>query len=144
MASGASVVKGVIGNIGALIPRIALNDFIAPEGKEKMTDWLDRLGQIMIKEVPMYNAKRWTEPARRHRCETCGVIFECHLCSIDDWHAVHTAAGADASTTVLVCEECCRYPSRRYQYRTRGLPYYRDMLTGEELTAMEALRRIQQ
>lgn len=45
-----------------------------------------------------------TEPARRHKCEICALIFECHLCSIHadhDLHNVKTKLGGP-----FICEEC--------------------------------------
>lgn len=30
-----------------------------------------------------------TIPARRHRCERCRVIFECHLCELEEEHDTH-------------------------------------------------------
>lgn len=39
-------------------------------------------------------------PARRHRCDLCRLIFECHLCSVEADHILHSFVGE------LICEPC--------------------------------------
>lgn len=45
------------------------------------------------------------EPARRHRCELCRQIFECHLCQIGEDHVLHHSKRTD-DTNYLICETC--------------------------------------
>lgn len=44
------------------------------------------------------------EPARRHRCDECSHIFECHICTIGDDHVLHVA-GNDSWRICLDCAE---------------------------------------
>lgn len=48
------------------------------------------------------------EPARRHKCEMCGEVFECHLCTIASDHILHLRGKRleMRNTPVFVCEEC--------------------------------------
>jgi len=70
------------------------------------------------------------EPARRHRCEYCGEIFECHLCGINETHPVHIDRpnNEESDGKFFVCEECCADPEKRYQVRDAEIM---DMLTGK-------------
>jgi len=43
-------------------------------------------------------------PARRHKCEICFKVFDCHLCTIDCTHAVHE--NHTESRLVYVCLDC--------------------------------------
>lgn len=87
-----------------------------------------------------------TEPARRHKCEEqaggCGVVFECHLCSIADDHHLH-AIDASSGRHPYLCEECidrlglhsvliCSGPSDRFTLV--------DYQTGEQLAVFVGLR----
>ena len=49
-----------------------------------------------------------TEPARRHKCDLCKTVFECHLCMIGNDHDLHTfpRTQVDTETPILICEEC--------------------------------------
>jgi hypothetical protein len=84
------------------------------------------------------------EPARRHRCEICKQIFECHLCTIPKDCQVHAYCGPRTATPepALVCEECAAKSENRYSARHAGY-YWRDLLTGEMLSwkAYNALKR---
>jgi hypothetical protein len=90
-----------------------------------------------------------TNPARRHKCEVCREIFECHLCGLeeDDTHPLHWGKGRPSQQsrrTLLVCETCIdkhelfvvpvRIDNIR-KTRTNGSKkvYFRDHLTGEVL-----------
>jgi len=72
------------------------------------------------------------EPARRHRCEVCRDIFECHLCGILKTHPAHRLDGGLAKTMgyVFVCSKCCLKTGERYQLRKRDVM---DMLTGKQV-----------
>lgn len=84
------------------------------------------------------------EPARRHRCEICTEVFECHLCTLRKDHVFHGGIRItnieDMTIPVFVCEECavtdnCRMVESALS-RTRALmvPYY-DYLTGKTIMA---------
>lgn len=48
-------------------------------------------------------------PARRHRCEICGDIFECHLCEIRKIHILHSELRLQINENIglfFVCEDC--------------------------------------
>ena len=58
-------------------------------------------------------------PIRRHKCDVCHDVFECHLCTIEDDHALHggphvsgTVGGngrtENKAEPVFVCTECIR------------------------------------
>ena len=47
---------------------------------------------------------RMTFPARRHRCPDCHRVFECHLCTIEETHILHTE-GAECPLFCLECAE---------------------------------------
>ncbi len=96
------------------------------------------------------NTPPYFGPARRHRCEICLHVFECHLCSLGRDHPVHSGAriaGLDDDTTpVFVCEECivtdnCRYvrvrPSATDTAPDHPSTRYWDYLTGKVLTAAD-------
>lgn len=72
------------------------------------------------------------EPARRHRCEICHEIFECHLCLIQYTHPLHASHNVLPENIVFVCEECCTKPEYRFQLRNEEHreSWYADMLTG--------------
>jgi hypothetical protein len=84
------------------------------------------------------------EPARRHRCEVCGQVFECHLCMIGKDHKVHAYCGPRIATmtVALICEECAAKSENRYSAR-HAKYYWRDLLTGEMLSweAYNAIKR---
>jgi hypothetical protein len=42
------------------------------------------------------------EPARRHKCEECGKIFECHICDIRWTHPIHTGS----CSVSFLCSPC--------------------------------------
>lgn len=69
------------------------------------------------------------EPARRHRCEICQEIFECHLCDIRHWHPAHIERGL-TNGFMFVCEECCASPENRFQARKSEVI---DLLRGRQL-----------
>ena len=54
--------------------------------------------------------REYVPPARRHKCEKCLEIFECHLCTINKSHELHslTILGAEVhfDTKLLLCEDC--------------------------------------
>jgi hypothetical protein len=55
--------------------------------------------------IRLSNALRsMTEPARRHKCELCGDVFECHLCVLEENHRIHSEA--ETLGTALICEAC--------------------------------------
>jgi hypothetical protein len=46
-------------------------------------------------------------PARRHKCELCSTIFECHICTLGDEHDIHgKRKDTDMSEPVFVCDDC--------------------------------------
>lgn len=80
-------------------------------------------------------------PARRHRCEECQDIFECHLCTIQECHELHWDS-KPIKRQLFVCENCIRaqglftivvkHSQGRGQGRGQGLITLRtyDHLTG--------------
>ena len=48
-----------------------------------------------------------TMPARRHRCEHCHAVFECHLCTPVEDHSLHYRHGRSPRIPVY-CEDCIR------------------------------------
>lgn len=58
------------------------------------------------------------EPARRHKCEVCLGVFECHLCTIEKEHPMHSGRRIehleDPTISVYVCEECCVEDNQRF------------------------------
>lgn len=48
---------------------------------------------------------RLTAPARRHCCDYCQDIFECHLCTINEDSVLHTHKWGGKSRPVI-CEPC--------------------------------------
>lgn len=85
------------------------------------------------------------EPARRHRCDLCLDIFECHLCQIDKDHPLHSGSRDQVWTPARVCEACIhqhelwvvivRFPNYergRIHGGDRDVSYY-DHLSGERI-----------
>ena len=81
---------------------------------------------------------RMTFPARRHRCPECNRVFQCHLCTLEVTHELHTEY-ADCPFFCLECAERAGCDSvavldthvspsevRFYDYRTGKM----DLLTG--------------
>lgn len=68
-----------------------------------------------------------TEPARRHLCELCNAIFECHLCTIHWTHDVH-AVSSGSQIQVYVCEDCATANGLLYLNSPLGTM---DYLTGD-------------
>ena len=73
----------------------------------------------------------YVEPARRHRCEACKEVFECHLCTIAGVHMLHSDRRTSRDL-FYVCEECARtvLPTVTTFSSTQALRTY-DYLTGE-------------
>lgn len=44
-------------------------------------------------------------PARRHKCEVCNNIFECHICDIYFTHNIHSVI-SKTERYVFVCLKC--------------------------------------
>jgi hypothetical protein len=76
-----------------------------------------------------------TEPARRHRCDVCKDVFECHLCTISADHILHwNYHRTDPEEKRLICEECSAEGAIifiRHQLEQRIVRY--SALTGERL-----------
>src|SRR5215831_15028612 len=88
---------------------------------------LNRKRSIMLGEL--------LEPARRHLCEICKQVFECHLCNIGFEHPAHKDhKNLRLDTKLFICEECCQNPEHRYQPRWHSreteIVEHTDMLTG--------------
>lgn len=80
------------------------------------------------------------EPARRHRCEICLRVFECHLCTLKRDHPFHKTQRIelieDPTIPILVCEECavsdnCRSVESASAHRRGLIVDYYDYKTGE-------------
>lgn len=75
-----------------------------------------------------------TDPARRHLCPVCKKVYECHLCSINEVHPVHSHG--DQFWFPTVCDTCA--PSQglltvftHNREQPRGLWREYDYLTGD-------------
>lgn len=109
------------------------------------------------------NSEPGNNIARRHRCEVCQLVFECHLCTLSKDHRMHSQTRADTikdpTMNMFVCEECVISDNSRYvrsneheskQGRNVNAVYW-DYLTGERVRASdigkgtdEAVRRKEQ
>ncbi len=63
------------------------------------------VGLVFI-ERTIPNLDSVTYPARRHRCDLCKQIFECHLCMISEDHRLHHPGRDEEWSPVVVCEDC--------------------------------------
>lgn len=67
------------------------------------------------------------EPARRHKCEMCREIFECHICDLDGDHPLHMAFLL-CNEPVLVCLECMEKDGLGYVFaRGNGRDYVKKL-----------------
>ena len=71
--------------------------------------------------------------ARRHKCEKCKNVFECHLCSFESCHILH-AVVSSANRPVFVCKPCIEatgmYQVRVYSWRKQTFCFY-DHVSGK-------------
>lgn len=99
---------------------------------------------------PLPNLKAVCEPARRHRCEVCLEVFECHLCMIADDHDLHKKR-LHGSQVTYICEACihqhelwivpvlvAEFRSHQGQFTT----CFYDHLTGERLKSQHFKQRV--
>lgn len=78
----------------------------------------------MSKHTPNPKTDHFGGPARRHACEVCRKIFECHLCDIWTEHPIHGNRKQHRSQNVYVCPKCCEKPEFHFvsctDYGTKG------------------------
>lgn len=58
----------------------------------------------MSADLLRFRLRRTIEPARRHRCNRCARIFECHLCVISADHPLHSFASSPG--VLFYCLSC--------------------------------------
>lgn len=99
--------------------------------------------KIMIKEDSQQVhriIRQMTEPARRHKCELCKSIFECHLCLgfLED-HSNHSIYWKiNKNTKIFLCEDCIKKHQLlitiRAEHHNSGYSYkFYDSLSGDLL-----------
>lgn len=86
-------------------------------------------------------------PARRHRCEICHNVFECHVCTIPRDHPMHGGRRIehlqDPTIAIFVCEDCAVADNSIYvrdgdAERKQGSSHnalFWNYLTGEQVKA---------
>src|SRR4029077_14820369 len=73
-------------------------------------------------------------PNRRHQCELCSSIFECHLCKIGNDSTIHVNKhNRNPKHNVLVCLTCAKKKKMFYvaQQKDRHLMCIYDYFTGK-------------
>lgn len=94
---------------------------------------------------PLILRLEFVKPARRHRCEICTQVFDCHLCSVHHDSSLHAEVKRVASDKpILICPSCIRKnPTQRIVEtpQPRVVHVY-DHLTGERIARRRVLNRI--
>ena len=57
-------------------------------------------------------------PKRRHKCEICNAVFDCHICTVDADHVLHRVNLRDKSGDmyrhILICQRCIQLDYDRW------------------------------